>query len=75
MGLGPDVCLGIDIIGSSGSHLRCRLTALPIFANTIRDIYELGEFQAGDETIILSERTDWPTSQGIVEIGCRSTIE
>jgi len=64
----PAVSLGEKQFGSEA--------ALPIFANTIRDIFELGEFQAGDETIILNERTDWPTSQGIVEVEiCKDTYE
>ena len=64
----PAVSLGEKQFGSEA--------ALPIFANTMRTIFELGEFQAGDETIILSERTDWPTSQGIVEVEiCKDTYE
>ena len=42
----------------------------------MRDIFELGEFQSGDETIILSDRIDWPTSRGIVEVEiCKDTYE
>ena len=51
-------------------------SALPIFANTMKDIYELGEFQVDDETVILSERTDWNTARGVVEIEiCKDTYE
>ena len=64
----PAVSLGEKQFGSAA--------ALPIFANTIKDLYKLGEFQVGDETIILSERTDWTTSRGIVEVEiCKETYE
>ena len=36
----------------------------------------MGEFKIGDENILLNERTDWPTSQGVVEVNiCKDTYE
>ena len=64
----PAVSLGSKQFGSAA--------ALPIFANTIKNIYELGEFQVGDETVLLSNKTDWPTPRGIVEVEiCKDTYE
>jgi penicillin-binding protein 1A len=64
----PAVSLGDKQFGSAA--------ALPIFANTMKDIYTLGEFQIGDEPVLLSDRTDWTSPQGIVttEI-CKDTYE
>ena len=64
----PAVSLGEKQFGSSA--------ALPIFGNTIRNIYDGGEFQSRGETILLNAKTDWPISQGVVEVEiCEETYE
>ena len=81
VGFTPQLAIGIwvgmdDPAISLGNKQFGSAAALPIFANTIRDIYELGEFQIGEKTVILSERTDWPTSRGVVEVEiCKDTYE
>ena len=50
--------------------------ALPIFANSIKKIYDLGEFQAADELTLLSDQIDWPISKNIFkEEICVETFE
>ena len=40
------------------------------------NIYKLGEFKVGDETVILSEKMDWPTYRDVVEVEiCKDTLE
>ena len=81
VGFTPQLAVGIwvgmdDPAVSLGEKQFGSAAALPIFANTIKDIYGLGEFQVDDETVILSERTDWNTARGVVEIEiCKDTYE
>lgn len=81
VGFTPQLALGIwvgmdDPSVSLGEKQFGSAAALPIFANTMKAVYELGEFQVGDETVILSERADWTTSRGVVEIEiCKDTYE
>jgi len=64
----PAVSLGEKQFGSSA--------ALPIFANTIRNIYDGGEFQSRGETVLLNEKADWSRPQGAVEVEiCQETYE
>ena len=64
----PSVSLGENQYGSSA--------ALPIFANAIKNIYELGEYQAKDETIYLNDRADWYKPENVKEIEiCDETYE
>jgi len=64
----PAVSLGEKQFGSSA--------ALPIFGNTIRKIYEVGEFQSRGETVLLNEKADWSRPQGAVEVEiCQETYE
>jgi penicillin-binding protein 1A len=64
----PAVSLGEKQFGSSA--------ALPIFGNTIRNIYDGGEFQSRGETVLLNAKADWPMSQGVVEVKiCEETYE
>jgi penicillin-binding protein 1A len=64
----PAVSLGEKQFGSSA--------ALPIFGNTIRNIYAGGEFQSRGETVLLNAKVDWPMSQGVVEVEiCEETYE
>ena len=64
----PAVSLGEQQFGSSA--------ALPIFANTIQDIYNVGDYQYRGETILLNDRADWKMSPGVVEVEiCKDTYE
>ena len=64
----PSISLGDKQFGSTA--------ALPIFANTIKDIYKLGEFERGDETIILSNKKDWTISRNVTNTKiCMDTFE
>ena len=64
----PAVSLGEKQFGSSA--------ALPIFGNTMRNIYDGGEFQSRGETVLLNAKADWPMSQGVVEVEiCEETYE
>ena len=71
------VWVGMDDPGISlGEHQFGSAAALPIFANTIRNIYKTGEYQSMDETILLNEHADWPVPQGVVEVAiCQETYE
>ena len=64
----PGVSLGKNQFGSAA--------ALPIFANTIKKIYQTGEYQYMNETVLLNEHVDWPMPQGVVEVSiCKETYE
>ena len=64
----PSISLGDKQFGSTA--------ALPIFANTIKDIYNLGEFDRGDETIILNNKKDWTISRNVTnKTICLDTFE
>ena len=64
----PAVSLGEKQFGSSA--------ALPIFANTIRNIYDDGEFQSRGETVLMNKKADWFRPQGAVEVEiCQETYE
>jgi penicillin-binding protein 1A len=81
VGFTPQLALGIwvgmdDPNVSLGEHQFGSDAALPIFANTIREIYQIGEYQYMDESVLLNDRTDWPMSQGVVEVViCKDTHE
>ena len=53
--------------------------ALPIFAKTIKEIYDLGEYQSLNEKVKLDKKSDWYIPDGIVqkniclETCCQST--
>ena len=64
----PAVSLGEKQFGSSA--------ALPIFAKTIRKIYEGGEYQSRGESVFLNSKADWSMSQGVIEVEiCEETYE
>ena len=64
----PAVSLGSKQFGSTA--------ALPIFAKTIRRVYNEGEFKSGAETILLNEKLDWTMPKNIVEVDiCKETYE
>ena len=64
----PAVSLGEHQFGSAAS--------LPIFANTIKGIYQTGEYQHMGESILLNDHVDWPMSKGVVEVAiCKDTYE
>ena len=50
-----------------GSKQYGSRAALPIFAKTIKDIYDLGEYEFNDEKIILNNKSDWQLPDGIVQ--------
>jgi len=81
VGFTPQLAIGIwigldDPSVSLGKHQFGSSAALPIFANTIRKIYQTGEFQSIDETVLLNERSDWSMSQGVIEVViCKETFE
>ena len=81
VGFTPQLSIGIwigmdDPAVSLGKHQFGSAAALPIFANTIRKIYQTGEYQSIDESILLNERADWAMPKGIVEIEiCKETHE
>ena len=55
----PSVKLGDKQYGSTA--------ALPIFAKTIKNIYDLGEYETFDEKIILDSKSDWKIPDGIIQ--------
>tara|TARA_B110000196_G_scaffold7270_1_gene6402 strand:- start:374 stop:2569 length:2196 start_codon:yes stop_codon:yes gene_type:complete len=64
----PSVSLGKTQYGS--------VAALPIFANTIRSIYEGGEFQSRGETVLLNKKADWSMSKGVIQVEiCEDTYK
>ena len=81
VGFTPQIAIGIwvgmdDPAVSLGTKQYGSSAALPIFANTIRNIYNIGEFKSGRETIILNQDLDWPISKDIVEVDiCEETYE
>ncbi len=81
VGFTPQLSIGIwigmdDPAVSLGRHQFGSTAALPIFANTISKIYQTGEYQYMDETVLLNEHVDWPMSQGVVEVAiCKETYE
>ena len=70
---------GSEIISISGIDkiqpnklLKCKINR----ENSIKEIYELGEFQVDGNTIVLSEQMDWPVSRNIYEEEiCKDTFE
>jgi penicillin-binding protein 1A len=81
VGFTPQLALGIwigmdDPAVSIGEKQFGSAAALPIFAKTIKNIYELGEFQSDDKNIILSKRTDWPDSPDVIRISvCKESYQ
>ena len=81
VGFTPQLAIGIwvgmdDPAVSLGSKQFGSSAALPIFAKTIRKIYDVGELQSGRETILLNEKLDWPISKDIIELDiCKETYE
>ena len=81
MGFTPQLSIGIwvgmdDPSVSLGEHQFGSAAALPIFANTIKKIYQTGEYQSMDESVLLNKRADWPISQGVEEVSiCKETYE
>ncbi len=62
----PAISLGEKQYGSSA--------ALPIFARSIKNIYDTGEYKYLDSEIILDSTLDWDTPNGIVEMDiCKDT--
>ena len=55
----PSMKLGSKQYGSKA--------ALPIFAKTIKDIYDLGEYEFNGEKIILDSKSDWDIPDGILQ--------
>ena len=48
--------------------------ALPIFANTIKEIYELEEYQFFNEKVILDKKSDWEIPDGVIKKNiCKET--
>ena len=61
---------------SLGKHQFGSDAALPIFSNTIKTIYQNGEYQYMDESVLLNKNTEWPISHGVVEIAiCKETFK
>ena len=81
VGFTPQLVLGIwvgmdDPGVSLGEHQFGSDAALPIFANTIKAIYQTGEYHYMGESVLLNDRADWPMSHGVVEIViCKDTYE
>ena len=81
VGFTPQLAIGIwigmdDPAVSLGEHQFGSSAALPIFANTIREVYNVGEFQYRGETTLLNDRADWKMSPGVVEVEiCKDTYE
>ena len=81
VGFTPQLVLGIwvgmdDPAVSLGEHQFGSDAALPIFANTIKAIYQTGEYQYMGESVLLNDRSDWSMSQGVVEVAiCKDTYE
>ena len=55
----PSMKLGSKQYGSKA--------ALPIFAKTIKEIYDLGEYEFNSEQIILNNKSDWKLPDGIIQ--------
>ena len=81
VGFTPQLVLGIwvgmdDPAVSLGEHQFGSDAALPIFANTIKAIYQTGEYQYMGESVLLNDRSDWSMSQGVAEVAiCKDTYE
>jgi len=81
VGFTPQIAIGVwvgmdDPAVSLGERQFGSSAALPIFANTIRDIYNVGEFQYHGETISLKDHRDWAMPAGVVEVEiCKDTFE
>ena len=81
VGFTPQLSIGIwvgmdDPTVSLGEHQFGSAAALPIFAKTIIKIYQTGEYQSKDETVLLNENADWSMPQGVVEVAiCKETYE
>jgi len=81
VGFTPQIAIGIwigmdDPAISLGEKQFGSVAALPIFANTIKDIYKNGEFQVEEQTILLDKRYDWTTPKNIIEVElCKDTFQ
>ena len=81
VGFTPQLAIGIwigmdDPKVSLGKKQYGSAAALPIFANSIKKIYQLGEFQSDDEIISLSDQIDWSMSKNVYkEEICKDTFE
>ena len=81
VGFTPQIAIGIwigmdDPAISLGEKQFGSVAALPIFANTIKDIYKTGEFQVEEQTILLDKRYDWTTPKNIIEVElCKDTFQ
>jgi penicillin-binding protein 1A len=81
VGFTPQLALGIwvgmdDPAVSLGEHQFGSDAALPIFANTMKAVYQTGEYQNIDGSVLLNDRAGWSISQGVVEIAiCKETYE
>tara|TARA_B110000263_G_scaffold235528_1_gene234061 strand:+ start:778 stop:2973 length:2196 start_codon:yes stop_codon:yes gene_type:complete len=81
VGFTPQLAIGVwvgmdDPSVSLGKTQYGSVAALPIFANTIRSIYEGGEFQSRGETVLLNKKADWSMSKGVIQVEiCEDTYE
>ena len=81
VGFTPQLAIGVwvgmdDPSVSLGKTQYGSVAALPIFANTIRSIYEGGEFQSRGETVLLNKKADWSMSKGVIQVEiCEDTYK
>tara|TARA_B110000116_G_scaffold56151_1_gene47667 strand:+ start:1444 stop:3639 length:2196 start_codon:yes stop_codon:yes gene_type:complete len=81
VGFTPQLAIGVwvgmdDPSVSLGKTQYGSVAALPIFANTIRSIYEGGEFKSRGETVLLNKKADWSMSKGVIQVEiCEDTYK
>ena len=80
IGFTPQIAIGVwvgvdDPSISLGKNQYGSVAALPIFGNSIKEIYELGSFKSGSETVYLDNKLNWEIPSEVVEVKiCKDTF-
>lgn len=81
IGYTPQIVIGVwigldDPSISLGKRQYGSVAALPIFANSIKKIYELGSYQSGKDKVFLNPKTDWEQPEDVLEERiCSDTLD
>ena len=81
IGFTPQIALGVwvgvdDPSISLGKKQYGSKAALPIFADAIKEIYNLGTFYSGTDLVYIDQNSDWEIPDGVVvEKVCTETYE
>ena len=81
IGFTPQIALGVwvgvdDPSISLGKKQYGSKAALPIFADAIKEIYNLGTFYSGTDLVYIDQNSDWKIPDGVVvEKVCTETYE